>query len=1613
MTDARLSTVVAQVAATVTNANARVSTVVGQAAVVISSATVPARISTVVGQTIVRQPNAMNDVPGPPSSLVVSTDITGKNLLLNFAASDSGNANGYEYRLDGGAWIDGGTRRPIIIPGALWTTYVIDLRAYGYAGVSSHITATFTTGSVGREIILSSRNFSVPSGVTLLDLVMAGGGGGAGKSRNGAGGGGAGGVKHPTGLAVDPGASLPAVIGAGGAGSAGSTTSDGSPGGDTTFLGQTAHGGSGGGGQNQNAPGGGGSGGGAPGHSGTTFIGGAGIAGEGNKGGNGKENIIVNSRSGGGGGGAGADGLNGTGGASPGNGGAGVNAAPWLGGAFLYASPVGPGGELILIPVGEDGWIGGGGAGGRTSQAGGAVGAGGQGGGGDGRDGDTATGYAGLDGSGGGGGAGGANGSLGTAGTGGQGASGLLVITYDQPDPFGAPGDPVDVTLLAIDAEEALIGWSPPLSGGPVHHYEVRLNGGAAYAADSDSTHRFSGLVPEYPYTFEVRAIGVTGQTSNWVAVLGTTDAIPGDWEKPLGNALRLEIQEDPKPGQLVNLVQNPSGDLGAYGWISPVPGSRITSTLIPGSQPLRTLVYRAEGGVANYCYTEPLPCVPGDYAAAAWNMLSWFYFGPYRARFEYLDVTGAFLAAETPTGYIVPDASMPSYGPWPIPAGAEYLRLRFDFFADSSGSPPATTGDEWRFLEVTVVTAETSTELGSARANAIANPSFETGTFASWSGSGACSFAIVGAPAHGTYSAQIDSASSSYVDNLVVNPSFETSTFGWLGGSGMTLSIVSYEHWHNSNSLLATMAVPGGTVNGAWTWTGRGYDWNIPCNPGQRLYIRARMQAKNSAQNWEHPYLAVGFMFNVGATPLQTFYVAQWNQDGTRGIWHDLWGSVVVPAGATFARPAFRFAEYPSAIHGGNYHGFVDAVQVTYDSPVPSYFDGSTPDSANEIYDWLGTPYESMSRKTTRYPVANAGLYAAQVDVVPGRAYTLSTYARASAPLQLYAVLYFYNAAGALLAAPGGLIHPGLSGGFERAQMTVSAPPGATKATALLYTPTLAPPTVFWLDAVQLEIGSSATDFLVGSVSDADLSYVEPILWLDILGSAHEISVTRRALDVGSLAAEVIDPALDPSVSLAPLIRPGHACRLTGRIGEEWRPIFTGAIVSSEVAYVLTDPDEQKRVRVTMSAADSIQKLANQTRAETVSSIGELPATMEGAGVPWNINGSGDQVASYTVAAKNDSASVLDQIAIVRDSGLGYAWVNRFGVLTAWDRALIPADPLNGSSELVGEPLTEEIYADLQIGYTTEQLINEVTLRVLSWDGATSTETISGPYRDNASIRTWGVRRAEFAIAGVADPAAYAASVLAANGTPLVRLLSMRLRVDPSADWSEIGEHSWFAWTDLYDLVEVNCERAGIVEAPARVIAITHRISSPDNKWMIDLGFADDGIVASPSIAPRLPTVPGAAGPMGPMGIQGIQGEQGPPAPSTVQGIWNWLAPATTADTVGATRIGVNHDSPSLATELIAHKEAATFGADFGLYFSSLQAGDRIYLQNKTTAESWHVYLVTGPAVLKGTTSGPLTTWHVPVTTDAGTPTGTEPANGSDVLVVLSVAAIPILGSE
>ena len=258
------------------------------------------------------------------------------------------------------------------------------------------------------QAFLANGTFTVPPGVTSIDVLIVAGGGGGG-SRQGGGGGG-GGIVVVSNMAVTPGDTFAVVVGTGGAG--GTAGGRGATGANSSFGSNIATGGGGGGGRTvNNAGSNGGSGGGGAGGGG----GGSGIAYQGNSGG--KGGTVVNR--GGGGGGAGLPGVQGDDTLND------------------YTGNAGPGGDGLYFEVftsyGDNGWFGGGGGGGGYNTL--AVdggGAGGKGGGGKGNGvgkdspaAPTGPGVAGLANTGGGGG-----GSSGTADAGGAGGSGIVIVSW-------------------------------------------------------------------------------------------------------------------------------------------------------------------------------------------------------------------------------------------------------------------------------------------------------------------------------------------------------------------------------------------------------------------------------------------------------------------------------------------------------------------------------------------------------------------------------------------------------------------------------------------------------------------------------------------------------------------------------------------------------------------------------------------------------------------------------------------------------------------------------------------------------------------------------------------------------------------------------------------------------------------------------------------------------------------------------------------------------------------------------------------------------------------------------------------------------------------------------
>lgn len=388
-----------------------------------------------------------------------------------------------------------------------------------------------------------------------------------------------------------------------------------------------------------------------------------------------------------------------------------------------------------------------------------------------------------------------------------------------------------------------------------------------------------------------------------------------------------------------------------------------------------------------------------------------------------------------------------------------------------------------------------------------------------------------------------------------------------------------------------------------------------------------------------------------------------------------------------------------------------------------------------------------------------------------------------------------------------------------------------------------------------------------------AQFAYVPPIVYTNILGSANTISVQRNELEVGTLQANLKDASLDPAT--ADTIRPGRRVRLSALVSGVWEPIFLGKVASAKVAYALLHEDETKRADITLTAVDAVSELANTRRSNGVVLIDDLPEVMEGVNVPYDIKGGINQsIGTAETAYTNDNASVLDIVAVARDTWLqewdkpAYAWVSRNGILNVQEQS--------GTGAVIGTTDHDfwdenDYLTDFAVDYDTDRCINEVMIKALritgSGDTAETEEWTYGPYRDEPSIREWGTHSQEFTVAvnpgttlDTAYFSAYASAVLAANSQPEKKVNALTLGIFKAADIDKNATTlSSKVLVDLYDHVRIWNDEAGIVDKLLNISSIEHTIT-PD-RWTIGIGFGSLGAVASPNAQPPL----SSASPAGP----------------------------------------------------------------------------------------------------------------------------------------------------
>lgn len=534
-----------------------------------------------------------------------------------------------------------------------------------------------------------------------------------------------------------------------------------------------------------------------------------------------------------------------------------------------------------------------------------------------------------------------------------------------------------------------------------------------------------------------------------------------------------------------------------------------------------------------------------------------------------------------------------------------------------------------------------------------------------------------------------------------------------------------------------------------------------------------------------------------------------------------------------------------------------------------------------------VGGQSGSAALRSVSITASTFGILHQQIAVTGGKDYTFSGYVRAASTTRLVTpTISWISASGVVLGSDVGAQVSETSTGWTRISVTGQAPVGA--ATALLQVLWNASTVneVHYFDAALFEQSSTLSTYFDGSIAaSGSLSYAWngsahassskelntqldylPIPFTNILGPTSEIKITRPPLDVGTLDGVVRSIALDPATST--LLQPGKRIRLQvlNSSTSLWEALYTGEVTDPRVDYDLTRTDDAQAT-ISLTAIDRARDVANVTRSQGVATIPELPWILEGAGIPWNCDGSQNQVATATIVSNVENATALDQVALTRDTASGYAWISKDGVLNAFTSR--SAD-FHGLGTVT---LDESAYSSLSTSWSLDECINEVNVTYLRFNPTTleTTEVTFGPYVDEASRRQWGPRSKTFRVHGIpeANIPTFAAAVLAANKTPTKKVDQIKIPIRDTADLVKTK-----ALLDQYVRVRI-LNTAKAIDLTQRVQTISHEISPPAApgalaRWIMTLDFATEASVAQPVPTPSPGNGPTADGVWIPIGSAG-----------------------------------------------------------------------------------------------------------------------------------------------
>lgn len=861
-------------------------------------------------------------------------------------------------------------------------------------------------------------------------------------------------------------------------------------------------------------------------------------------------------------------------------------------------------------------------------------------------------------------------------------------------------------------------------------------------------------------------------------------------------DVLRLEVEVNPTG--LANLVTNPDGVQGGWGWITPVAGSFIEGLPTSASSSLRFTAPATS--TASYFTTEPMPISAGQYAAAAWDLLA--ITGYVRVRFEWLNSSYALLSSSTQSGYLN-TVGTAAYSPQQAPASTAFVRLRFDHYSTTAGAAPAGNA-QVSYTNVKVAKAATSGALGSGRTNLIANPSFETDTSQWLPNSGTALIRSTTYARYGTASLRLSEAGvpSSYG----VASAFTTVT-GITGGRDYMVT------WHAR----------------AETANRRGYiEVTFRSDTAQIGYVKAYKDTTSTALFSRFSHL---FTAPTGTTQvIITLGTEAPTGSGERSFIDAVMVTegVDVPAyfdGATAASGTITYAWTGTA-----HQSTSTLTDTTLGSLVPTQWRNVLGPSHD-----IAVDRESLNLGTLTATILDAALDPSQTtNLRPGRRVRLLTLDATTAqwtPL-------FTGKATQLDVTYDEKARPAkpprislVAVDNTQALAAARRPDGVGTIYELPY--------VLEGAGVPWRVNGSGNQVATATV----VSNNDNATALDQIAITRDSKLGTAFVDrAGVLVANdyvATTPAWNFDVDLQ-----GWTAAFTNTIARVTTPTADGSAgaLRSTTGSGGSGASGPRGTSGAPVVGGTTYRLTAKVRAATTPRLSTFTVNwFDSTGA--NIWGRAEQgvMNSATAWVTYDKTYVAPPKA---------AYVNIDVVFDGTATGEVHyVDSIALTPIVQAYPLDETVYSDLDVSFSSTRCINSVTVKLLSWDPTDPTktiETVYGPYEDATSIASWGRRDAEFTVHGISDAAvaAYAASILTRNANPAVQVNSVTVPVRAAADIAATKP----AIYDLGHVVAVTNTAKGINQQ-LRVNRLSHRIA-PD-KWLVTFEFDAPSSVASPQATP------------------------------------------------------------------------------------------------------------------------------------------------------------------